>query len=90
MFTFTWQVSLLYENESPEDILLKEKLDKLCQSYPNFKVRGPLLACTLRFSGCSCWLAQVLFLFLCWLDQILVGFAEVFMFPEVPLLAWLS
>ncbi|KAG0595387.1 hypothetical protein M758_UG162300 [Ceratodon purpureus] len=32
------QVSLLYENESPEDILLKEKLDKLSQSHPNFKV----------------------------------------------------
>ncbi|KAG0572234.1 hypothetical protein KC19_VG078400 [Ceratodon purpureus] len=32
------QVSLLYENESPEDILFKEKLDKLSQSHPNFKV----------------------------------------------------
>lgn len=32
------QVSLIYENESPEDILLKERLDKLAQSHPNFKV----------------------------------------------------
>nr|XP_024378860.1 NADH-cytochrome b5 reductase-like protein isoform X5 [Physcomitrium patens] len=35
---YTQQVSLIYENESPEDILLKEELDKLSRAYPNFKV----------------------------------------------------
>ncbi|XP_010250026.1 PREDICTED: NADH-cytochrome b5 reductase-like protein [Nelumbo nucifera] len=32
------QVSLLYANISPEDILLKKKLDILATSHPNFKV----------------------------------------------------
>ncbi|WCJ29681.1 NADH-cytochrome b5 reductase-like protein [Euphorbia peplus] len=32
------QVSLLYANVSPDDILLKQKLDSLATSYPNFKV----------------------------------------------------
>ncbi|OAY82958.1 NADH-cytochrome b5 reductase-like protein [Ananas comosus] len=32
------QVSLLYANISPEDILLKGELDRLAASYPNFKV----------------------------------------------------
>eukprot|EP01018_Ginkgo_biloba_P004169 Gb_23345 [translate_table: standard] len=31
-------VSLLYANVSPDDILLKEKLDALSASHPNFKV----------------------------------------------------
>ncbi|XP_072984206.1 NADH-cytochrome b5 reductase-like protein [Typha latifolia] len=32
------QVSLLYANVSPDDILLKGELDRLSASYPNFKV----------------------------------------------------
>lgn len=32
------KVSLLYANVSPDDILLKEKLDALSSSHPNFKV----------------------------------------------------
>ncbi|XP_038712668.1 NADH-cytochrome b5 reductase-like protein isoform X2 [Tripterygium wilfordii] len=32
------QVSLLYANVSPDDILLKQKLDSLAVSHPNFKV----------------------------------------------------
>jgi NAD(P)H-flavin reductase len=40
LFRVIWQVSLIYENESPEDILLKERLDNLAQSHPNFKVHG--------------------------------------------------
>ncbi|XP_038984657.1 LOW QUALITY PROTEIN: NADH-cytochrome b5 reductase-like protein [Phoenix dactylifera] len=32
------QVSLLYANISPDDILLKRELDRLSVSYPNFKV----------------------------------------------------
>jgi cytochrome-b5 reductase len=32
------QVSLIYETESPEDILLKKELDTLSQAHPNFKV----------------------------------------------------
>ncbi|ONK66512.1 uncharacterized protein A4U43_C06F8960 [Asparagus officinalis] len=32
------QVSLLYGNVSPDDILLKAELDRLAASYPNFKV----------------------------------------------------
>ncbi|KAJ8444615.1 hypothetical protein Cgig2_023678 [Carnegiea gigantea] len=32
------QVSLLYGNVSPDDILLKKKLDILAESHPNFKV----------------------------------------------------
>lgn len=33
-----WQVSLVYANVSPDDILLKQKLDILATSHPNFKV----------------------------------------------------
>ncbi|CAM0879860.1 unnamed protein product [Alopecurus aequalis] len=32
------QVSLIYANVSPDDILLKKELDRLASSYPNFKV----------------------------------------------------
>uniref|UniRef100_A0A0E0BXU8 NADH-cytochrome b5 reductase n=1 Tax=Oryza meridionalis TaxID=40149 RepID=A0A0E0BXU8_9ORYZ len=32
------QVSLIYANVSPDDILLKRELDRLASSYPNFKV----------------------------------------------------
>ncbi|KAI0522434.1 hypothetical protein KFK09_004813 [Dendrobium nobile] len=32
------QVSLIYANVSPDDILLKAELDRLAASYPNFKV----------------------------------------------------
>ncbi|KAJ1685312.1 hypothetical protein LUZ63_016702 [Rhynchospora breviuscula] len=32
------QLSLIYANVSPDDILLKAELDKLAASYPNFKV----------------------------------------------------
>lgn len=32
------QVSLLYANVSPDDVLLKAELDRLAASYPNFKV----------------------------------------------------
>lgn len=32
------QVSLLYANVSPDDILLKQELDRLAAAYPNFKV----------------------------------------------------
>ena len=32
------QVSLLYANVSPDDILLKAELDRLAATYPNFKV----------------------------------------------------
>jgi len=34
------QVSLLYANVSPDDILLKAELDRLAATYPNFKVVG--------------------------------------------------
>jgi ferredoxin-NADP reductase len=34
------QLSLIYANVSPDDILLKAELDKLAASYPNFKVRN--------------------------------------------------
>lgn len=32
------QVSLLYANVAPDDVLLKAELDRLAASYPNFKV----------------------------------------------------
>lgn len=37
------QVSLLYANISPDDILLKRELDRLSASYPNFKVAATRL-----------------------------------------------
>lgn len=33
-----WQLSLLYANLSPENILLKDNLDALAHAHPNFKV----------------------------------------------------
>jgi cytochrome-b5 reductase len=33
-----WQLSLLYANLSPENILLKDNLDDLAHAHPNFKV----------------------------------------------------
>lgn len=32
------QLSLLYANVSPEDILLREELDQLAAQHPNFKI----------------------------------------------------
>ncbi len=32
------QVSLVFANTTPDDILLKEKLDRLASAHPNFKV----------------------------------------------------
>lgn len=37
------QISLLYANVSPDDILLKQKLDVLATSHPNLKVKKLLL-----------------------------------------------
>lgn len=37
------QVSLIYANVSPDDILLKRKLDILAESHPNLKVTLVLL-----------------------------------------------
>lgn len=34
----SFQVSLIYANVSPDDILLKKKLDMLAATHPNFKV----------------------------------------------------
>jgi ferredoxin-NADP reductase len=34
----TTQLSLLYANVSPDDILLREELDELAAQHPNFKV----------------------------------------------------
>ena len=33
------QISLLYGNVSPDDILLKQKLDVLAATHPNLKVK---------------------------------------------------
>lgn len=37
-FSLATQLSLIYANVSPDDILLKGELDRLSSSYPNFKV----------------------------------------------------
>lgn len=34
------QISLLYANVSPDDILLKQKLDILAATHPNLKVKN--------------------------------------------------
>ena len=34
----TTQLSLLYANVSPDDILLREELDALAAAHPNFRV----------------------------------------------------
>ena len=39
MAFYPLQVSLLYANVSPDDILLKQKLDILATSHPNLKVK---------------------------------------------------
>ena len=44
----TTQLSLLYANVAPDDILLREELDGLAAQHPNFKVWYTGEACRLR------------------------------------------
>ena len=37
-FLYLFQISLVFANVTPEDILLKEKLDAISFAHPNFKV----------------------------------------------------
>lgn len=49
MTFLSFQVSLIYANVSPDDILLKKKLDTLEASHPNLKVLDFQDECVIPF-----------------------------------------
>ena len=76
------QVSLLYANVSPDDILLKQKLDVLATSHPNLKVR--LFQNVITLADLS-----KLHIFLKWIRLILWGqIFQVFYTVDNPSKSW--
>lgn len=48
---FCAQITLLYANVSPDDILLKQKLDSLQANHPNLKVESSLISSIAYFTS---------------------------------------